>query len=129
MPFFKSTYNILKTPWEDEVFDENWMNYNEAYLPSTKQWDYKKQLKIEDIDIWEVIYEEGGGRGVYAAWTPYAEFYIIRVGWKLEEQGYGIETYYGPKSGMKVVKRMEELSMPFSLNDMWVDPEDMWLYE
>lgn len=129
MPFFKSTYNILKTPWEDEVFNENWMDYDTVYLPPTKEWDYSRKLNIEDVEIWEVINEQGGGIGVYASWKPYAEFYMIRVGWQLENNGYGIETYYGPKSEEKVIKRMKELNIAFSLNDKWVEPGDMWLYE
>lgn len=128
MPFFKSTYNILKKPWEDEVFEENWMDTNVVYTPPTKAWDYKRPLKIEDIDIWEVIYEQGGGVGIYAAWEPYAEFYMLRTGWMEEMHGRGLETYYGPGSHDKVVKRASELGIPLSFNDMWVDNEDMWLY-
>lgn len=129
MPFFKSTQNILKTPWEDEVFNENWMDSDKLYLPPTYDWDYSRELNIEDVDIWEVIYEASGGVGVYASWCPYAEFYMVRVGWELENKGYGVESYYGPRAGEKVVQRMKELKIPFTINNKWVNPEDMWLYE
>lgn len=128
MPFFKSTYNIFKKPWEDEVFEENWMESNSVYTPPTKIWDYKRKLKIEDVDIWEVIYEQGGGVGVYAAWEPYAEFYIIRTGWMEELAGRGIEIYYGPGSQDKVYRRAKELGIPLATNKIWVDAEYMWLY-
>lgn len=127
MPFFKTTKNIF-IPWEDELFSENWMDTNKVYTPPTKIWDYKKQLKIEDIDIWEVIYEQGGGVGVYAAWEPYAEFYLIRTGWKEELQGRGLETYYGENSQEKVIKRCKELKIPLQINKLWIDPGDMWLF-
>lgn len=128
MPFFKSSANIFKTPWDDEVFEENWMNTNSVYVPPTKIWDYKRKLKIEDIDIWEVLYEQGGGIGIYAAWRPYAEFYLIRTGWDRKNLKDGIETYYGPGSQKKVYKRSKELGIPLSINKVWIDKEYMWLY-
>ena len=42
-------------------------------------------MQIEDVDLWEVIYEQGGSVGVYASYNPFAEFYMIRVGWFLEQ--------------------------------------------
>ena len=86
-------------------------------------------MHIEDVDIWEVIHEQGGGVGVYASWSPYAEFYLIRTGWWNEEKGYGIETYYGPQAQKIVQQRMKDLNIPHILNKVWVEPDDMWLYE
>ena len=126
MPRFKSTQNIFTD--FSEVFDENWMDHDTLQLPPKIEWDYSRPLQIEDIDIWEVIYEQGGAVGVYAAWSPYAEFYLIRVGWELENQGYGAETYYGPGASQKVISRCKELNIPISVNKIWVDSEDMWLY-
>lgn len=126
MPRFKSTQNIFKDL--AEIFDENWMDHNILQLPQKFDWDYSRQLQIEDIDIWEIIYEQGGGVGVYAAWSPYAEFYLIKTGWYLESLGQGIETYYGPGAMNKVIKRCQELNIPLSINKIWVEPEDMWLY-
>lgn len=126
MPRFKSTQNIFTDFLE--VFDENWMNYSTLQLPPKIDWDYSRPLQIEDIDIWEVIYEQGGGVGVYAAWSPYAEFYMIRMGWYLESKGYGSETYYGPGAVEKVIARCQELNIPLPINKIWVEPEDMWLY-
>lgn len=122
---WKSTHNIFKD--FGEVFDENWMNYSSVQRPPNPPWDYARPLQIEDVDIWEVIYEQGGGVGVYASWCPYAEFYLIRTGWWNIPND--VETYYGPQAGLLVQKRMEELNIPFILNKIWVDPEDMWLYE
>ena len=77
MPFFKSTKDILKSPWEDELFNPNWMDSDKLVLPPSKEWDYSRELSIEDVDIWEVISEMSGPSGIYASWLPYAEFYII----------------------------------------------------
>jgi hypothetical protein len=124
---WKSTHNIF-TDFQ-EVFEENWMNYDTLQTPPRPDWDYSRELKIEDVDIWEVIYEQGGGVGVYASWCPYAEFYLIRTGYWNESSGNAIETYYGAGAAQSVQKRAKELKIPLYENKMWVEPEDMWLYQ
>ena len=128
MPHFKTTYNLLTKPWEDELFDPNWMDSDHLVLPPTKNWDYQREMKVEDVDIWEVLYQASGGIGVYAAWTPYAEFYMISKGWN-NNGGFNIETHYGAGSNKEVLKRCKQLNIPLTVNKVWVDPEDMWLYE
>jgi hypothetical protein len=124
---FKSTHNIFKD--FGEVFDPNWMDSDKLVLPPKREWDYSRDLQIEDVDIWEVIAEAGGGWGVYASWSPYAEFYLIRTGWQNELTGNGTEVYYGAGAQAAVQKRMKELGFMVSLNQHWVEPEDMWLYQ
>jgi len=128
MPFFKSTYNILKKPNEDEVFNPNWMDSDKLILPPKTDWDYQREMKIEDVNIWEVIYQQGGGFGVYAAWDPYAEFYLI-TNHHFTIKDNAIETYYGPGSQEIVQEKMRKMGVPFVINQIWVEPEDMWLYQ
>lgn len=128
MPTFKSTYNILKAPWEDELFSDNWMDSDKMVLPAKKNWDYARPLQIEDVNIWEVIYQQGGGKGLYASWDPYAEFYMITTNnWNGTDPK--IEMFYGQDAGKKSYKRAKELGMPISINKIWVEPEEMWLYQ
>jgi hypothetical protein len=123
MPFFKTTVNIFIDAGEH--FDPNWMDSDKLVLPPKTDWDYQREMKIEDVDIWEMLFE--GGYGVYAAWSPYAEFYLIKPpGWI---PSLDIETFYGPGANKQVMKRMKELGIPFTPNKIWVDNEDMWLYE
>jgi hypothetical protein len=129
MPFFKSTYNILKTPWEDEVFNPNWMDSNKLSFPPKNDWDYAREMQIEDVDIWEVIFQGGGGYGLYAAWSPFAEFYMITNGWIGNTNTPNIETYYGPGAQKLIQKRVKELNFPIRLNKIWVEPDEMWLYQ
>ena len=117
---FKSTQNIFKD--FGEIFEPRWMESNKIQTPPNPPWDYSRELQIEDVDVWEVIWEAGGGWGVYAAWCPYAEFYLILTG------NYTIETYYGQGTQEKVQKRMKELGISFSVNKIWVDPEHMDMY-
>jgi hypothetical protein len=138
MPFFKSTHNILLQVDQDEVFDINWMDSDKLILPPKKDWDYGRELQIEDVSIWEVLYESSGGVGVYASWDPYAEFYLITYGFNplnplrfINNIGYSsklIDTYYGQGAQEQVKNKMKELNIPFRLNEVWVEPENMWLY-
>ena len=123
---FKTTQNIFKD--FGEHFDPNWMDSDSLILPPKKEWDYKRPMQIEDVDLWEVIYEQGGAVGVYASYNPFAEFYMIRVGWFLEQQGYGAEVYYGPGAMQKVMKRMDEMKIPYSTHKQFIEPDNMWLY-
>lgn len=122
---FRTTKDIFGTT---EYFDANWIDSNNVFLPPKIDWDYSREMRVEDVDIWEVVYEQGGQFGVYAAWMPYAEFYMFRVGWELEEKHHGIETYYGPKAQDILRKRLKEFGIKLPKNKIWVEPSDMWLY-
>jgi hypothetical protein len=123
---FRSTANIFKD--FNEVFEDKWAQSNIVMTPPTKPWDYSRELQIEDVDIWEVIYEQGGGIGIYASWSPYAEFYLVRRGLGREVLGFGLETYYGAGAQKQVQKVIEEMGLPIASKEMWVEPEYMWLY-
>lgn len=103
MPRFKSTYNILID--NKEVYDENWFDTPFLQLPPNPKWDNKRQLQVEDIDIWEVISEMSGPTGIYASWMPYAEFYMIVLNGKIDS------TYYGEGSDIHAAKRADELNI------------------
>jgi len=138
MPTFKTTENIVTGT--GEYFDENWMDSDTLVLPEREYWDYQRELKIEDVNIWEVI-AEPWGVGIYAAWDPYAEFYLIRydkdwdnpkVDWQQNvldgKRNFDYETHYGPGANTTIQKRLDELGISYILQNQWVDPEHMWLY-
>ena len=122
MPFWRTTENILKRPWDGDYFDPNWMNYNTLQTPPKDNWDYKREMQIEDVNLWEEIVFNPSGIGVYAAWDPYAEFYMITS----EKQT--IETFYGPEAAKKVYNRSRELGQPLNINQVWVEDSDVWLH-
>lgn len=128
MPSFRTTYNILVKPWEDELWNPNWMDSDKIQLPPSKEWDYSREMDIPDVDIWEVIFQGSNGFGVYAAWQPYAEYYMITSGWD-KSGSVMVETHYGPGAQEEVKKRCLELNIPLQTNKLWVEPEDMWLYK
>lgn len=120
MTIFRTNENIFKN--FNEVFNENWMDSDKIGYPPTYMWDYSRELKIEDIEIWEVIYEDSSGIGIYASWLPYAEFYMIKT-------KKSTDLYYGKYSLNKVIKKIKELNVPISTKKIWVEEEDMWLYK
>lgn len=105
MPRFKTTQNILLD--NNEYFDENWMDVPFLQVPEYKNWDYSRELQIEDIDIWEVISEISGPTGVYAAYVPYAEFYLIIVNGQIDS------TYYGKNAAVHLEKYLIEKNIPY----------------
>jgi hypothetical protein len=127
MPFFKTNKNIFKNLDEDELFEENWMDSDTLILPPKTEWDYSRDLIIEDVEIWEQIYYEGSGLGLYASWLPYAEFYLITKRLYLINTD-SIETFYGKKSGERAFNRAVELGMPVQLKKIWVDSDKAWLF-
>lgn len=100
MPRWKTTEQIVGYRKHSEVFDENWMNYDRIfqYMPEPIPWTEIRPPRIEEIDIWEVITEMSGPIGVYAAWQPYAELYIVTSGWRIIQEF----------SGWNANKRLEE---------------------
>lgn len=138
MPSFKSTYNILKKQDECEVYNDNWMDSDSLVLPTWTKWDYHREMNIEDVDIWQVLYEASEGIGVYAAWQPYAEFYMLLTGNNYSSEpriidGFcywdkHIETFYAQGAQQKLLARTKELKIPLALESVWVDDDEMWLY-
>jgi hypothetical protein len=76
-------------------------------LPDSDNWDYSRELQIEDIDLWEVVSEASGPTGLYAAWLPYAEFYMIVNRRQIDS------TYYGKGADEPASKRCDELGIHY----------------
>ena len=134
MAYFKTTYNILRVLDENELDNVNHLDRDTIWIPPTTDWDYSREMQIEDVDIWEVLYEASGGIGIYVSWSPYAEFYLVSTGFKSNTPNtwpYNdkiLETYYGPGAQTKVSKRAKDLNIPLTFEKVWVDSQDMWLY-
>jgi len=77
MTMFRTTEQIFKGGLH---FDQNWLELPPWMLerPEPTPWFGQKDMTIEDVDFWEVLFESGGGNGLYAAWQPYGEIYLIR---------------------------------------------------
>jgi len=82
---WKTTEQITNLSKDGEVFDENWANYDRIfqYMPEATPWTANRPPRVDEVDIWEVITEMSGPVGVYAAWQPHAELYVVTSGWKI----------------------------------------------
>ena len=136
MPFFKTNKNIFVDNQYDELYHANNYDSNTVKYPPggpddpKAQWDYSRPLTIEDVDIWEEIFWQGGGLGLYASWMPYAEFYMITpTFWQQEFTNTGIELFYGPGAADRALKRAKALGIPTPVSQVWVDDNDLWLYD
>lgn len=112
MPLYRETRQIFKSEHHGEVFENNWMDSPVVVYPETQEWDYKRELRPEEVEIWEVIKEwsdsagegmNGGFSGVYAAWRPHAELYMV----KLPKARGGVCSFYGPTAEQECRKYLD----------------------
>lgn len=98
MPRWKTTENILNPKMDGEYFEESWMNYDKLsqYAPRPVLWTENRKIRFEDVDLWEVILEIAGPVGVYAAYIPYEEYYIVTSNWNV------IAEFEGDKANFKL---------------------------
>ena len=124
MPRFKSTEQILKPSKDGEIFDENWMNYDSIhqYIPPNPLWQENRPIKFEDVDIWEVVAEWTGLSGVYAAWCPYAHYFVVTDHWRIIKEFWGLD---GEK---KLQEYLSQNNIPFSLSKIWIEDEGFVTY-
>jgi hypothetical protein len=95
MPRWKTTQDILTG---GEFFDDNWMNFDRIwqYAPKPKFETQKTITSPEKIDLWEVIVETSGHVensgffGVYAAYQPYCEYYVVTFNKKIIKEFFGV---------------------------------------
>ena len=121
MPVFKTTDEILKHPWRDNTATKS------LNLRKPGNWHYKQDLTIDDVVLWEEIYYQPGNIGVYAAWSPYAEYYMITYNLFLNTD-YGIETFYGNNACKQVWELVKTFGIDLPVNKVWAEKEDLWLY-
>ena len=125
MPRWKLSEQILNYKNNVEFFDESWMNYDSIfdYMPEPVKWKESRQIKFEDVQIWEIISEVSGPIGVYAAWQPYAPYFIVTKKYSIDKE------FWGTKGEEDLQKYVVKYGICLPKNTIWVDSEDMYLYE
>lgn len=113
MGVFKKTKDILENVWPNDN------NYHQHELPRKYEWLKETPMTFDDVDIWEQIYSEPGNIGIYAAWSPYREIYIIVHNQFLHES-FGIEIYQGPTASDQVYKRASQFNIKLPQNAVWI---------
>ena len=110
MPTFKNTLDIITNPW-NKAFSNS--NCSAGMLPSYKKWAEDKDPQMDDITLWEQLYYEAGNVGIYAAFDPYVDYYIITYN-LFFDSNYRFEEFVGPDATQKCYNRAIELGI--SLN-------------
>jgi hypothetical protein len=113
---FKSTYQILNNPWKKDILN---VDHNPKMVPPSNPWIQDKQITIDDVKIWEQIYYMPGNIGVYAAWDPFDDFYIIVYN-LFSNQSHGIETFSGPDAATKISKKLSNLGIDIPTKTIWI---------
>jgi len=109
MPIFKTTQHIFNNPWGPELLDIP-TPVSANNLPNKSNWPGEYLMSIADVKLWEQIYYKTGEIGIYAAWDPYDEYYIIVHNLFINSK-FGIEEFYGSESVNNVWNRAKELGI------------------
>lgn len=107
MPTFKNIQDILLTPWDENFSKENSFY---PYLPKSVVWDQIREITISDVTIWEQIYYESGNVGIYAAYNPHSELYLITYN-LFFYTNYKFEVFYGDSAAQECYDRAVELGI------------------
>ena len=112
--YHRTLDEISKFAWQEYGYGQlNGLpvKYNEADIDS---------VTFLDIKMWEQIYHAPGNFGIYAAWDPLVEYYIIVYYWQktLDKK---IEHFLGNGAQDKIVERSKELGISLESNTVLVD--------
>ncbi len=125
---FKTTDEILQSHWNDQEFRVSTTPNNLTVLPDRQHGLHMYDLTVEDIRLWETLYYEGGSIGIYAAWDPYSEFFIITYNLFLDSPA-GIEVFSGPGAIRRLYLKAKELGVDLEVGEIWVEPENVKYYD
>ena len=108
MYVLKSTNDLTKNIWLNDT------STSAKDLPKQYEWLKETVPTFLDIDIWEQVYKQPGNVGVYVAWSPSVEFYII-VHYLFADKY--IEKY---TDLTKLLNRTHELGIDLPVSRIWI---------
>lgn len=103
----------------DEIFNDK---FNKNYCQPIASANLQTAVAscVADIAVWEEIYFKPGVIGVYAAWDPYCEFYLVYYP-VLSETNFHSLTFTGEDASDKVQKLLATYEINLASNNVWVD--------
>ena len=103
----------------EEIFNHK---FDKKYCQhiSSKNLQITTDPSVADIEVWEEIYFKPGVIGVYAAWDPYCEFYLVYYP-VLSETNFHSLTFFGEDASNKVQKLLAKYDIQLVTNNIWVD--------
>lgn len=79
---------------------------------------------IDNVKLWEQIFYKKNYVGIYAAWSPYVEFYIL-VYEPLLSTEYSYESFFGIDSVKELMFKARQLKIDLKEQFIWVDDLDI----
>jgi hypothetical protein len=119
MTVFKSTRYILDNPWAVEISADS------VASPPKTVWKEQRSPTIEEIDLWEQIYYQPGNVGIYAAYEPYTDFYLLTYNLFMDKP-WGIQTFCGPQAEKQLWQKIKDLKIPVTLHSTWTEDTDQF---
>lgn len=110
MPTFRNTLDILTNPWSDDFSQQN---ISSRIVPTTTKWPNDSPISISEIILWEQLYYEPGNIGIYVAYNPYADFYLITYNLFFDTE-VGFEDFFGSDAAQRCYDRASELGISLS---------------
>jgi hypothetical protein len=120
---FKTTEQILNEPWERSFLNMVLPAIKFEVAPPAVPLDNLKEPELADIKLWELIYYKGAHVGIWAAWNPRVEFYIVTYNLFLDIP-QGIQVFSGPDAKRQIWKLAKELNVTLPINKIWVETAD-----
>jgi len=125
---FRTTAEILSAVWNQRDFNLTSVPSYPTELPDKQSWLHRSDLTFDRVEVWETLYYKGGVMGMYAAWNPYAEFFVITHTLFLDSAA-GVEIFYGQGATRQFYNRAKELGVELPIGPVWVEPEHLTLYD
>jgi hypothetical protein len=108
---FKSTHEVFSCPWQHK---------EDTIMKKTPpKWDKSDPISIEDVVIWEQIYHQPGNIGIYVAWSPNDEFYIV-VYDLFANTPAGVKTFKGPTAVEDILALAAKLNIDLPVSRIQV---------
>lgn len=113
MNILRTLQSIKNNLWGSDTDGECIVN-SSSPIPSYEEWDYSESVDINKIKLWEQLYHDPGNLGLFVAWSPYIELYIL-VYYPFLDTKNGIQIFYGKDACYDVSAIMKELSIRFEV--------------
>jgi len=113
MKIFKSSQEIFSDPWFEKSPNIG------TCLPVRESWKKQEPIQISDVFQWEQIYYLPGDLGIYAAWNPYDDFFII-VHDLFLKNSKGIEIF---RDQWALINRARDLGIDLEKQEIWISDQ------
>lgn len=110
MKLFVTTEDIYRAAMATIDID---IGVNSIHKPA--YWHYENEISIDKIRYWEKIYFQPGNLGIYAAYDPYVEYFIIMPYFFVD----CVEIYYGMSASETVFKKAKEIGIDLNITKVW----------